>query len=159
MSKPAGRDRNSNPVSTPSRFVWSTTFVTRNAATETAPSNARAWMAILRQSRGAAARSRAGSVSCSLVVTPCGPLRLGSAERRGDHDAAVLPQPVQTAGEAERRSLAEIAGEDLAVVAHLLDRLQRPVGRGAELRSQILVDAQQPPDFRMLRVRDRKSVV
>src|SRR3546814_11791821 len=135
MSKPAGRDRNSNPVSTPSRFVWSTTFVTRNAATETAPSNARAWMAILRQSRGAAARSRAGSVSCSLVVTPCGPLRLGSAERRGDHEAAVLPQPVQPAGEAERGSLAELAGEDPAGVAHLLARLHRPIGRAGRTPS------------------------
>src|SRR5689334_15850812 len=50
----------------------------------------------------------------------------GSANRRRVLQAAILPQGVLAALDLERRVLADVAVEDLAVVAHLLDRRFRP---------------------------------
>jgi hypothetical protein len=45
----------------------------------------------------------------------------GSAHRRGVHEAALVPQVVAAARQADRRLRADVALEDLAVVAHGLD--------------------------------------
>src|SRR5262249_13438241 len=57
-------------------------------------------------------------------------------------EAAVFPERVQAAREAEARLGAEIALEDLAVVADLLDRLVGPVGGKPVLLPEIVADAE-----------------
>src|SRR5690348_1345698 len=47
-------------------------------------------------------------------------------ERNGVHQAALGPKPIQSALELQRASLADIALEDLAVIAGHLDRLLQP---------------------------------
>src|SRR5437764_7563814 len=70
-----------------------------------------------------------------------------SPERWRDQKAAVLPELVLPARETEPRAFAEMALEDVAVVSDLLDRLIGPVGREPVLLSEIVADAEQPPDL------------
>src|SRR5262245_160803 len=49
------------------------------------------------------------------------------SHRRGVHEAAMAPQVVGTARQLQRRLRADVALEDLAVVAHGLDRAKGPV--------------------------------
>src|SRR5476649_227006 len=53
--------------------------------------------------------------------------RLPSAHRRRDHRAALGPERIDAAAELERRALAEIALEALAVIADLLDDVVGPL--------------------------------
>src|SRR3954454_16928227 len=73
-----------------------------------------------------------------------------SAERWRDHQAAVFPELVLPAREAEPRALAQMPLEDLAIVSDLLDCLIGPVGREAVLLPEIIAYAEQALDLRYL---------
>src|SRR5262245_59045561 len=74
---------------------------------------------------------------------------LASSDRRRVLDAALGPEPVQAAADAELGACADIAVEDLTVVADLLHDAHHPVLAQAELFSEIALDAEQPADFRL----------
>src|SRR4249920_1512864 len=74
-----------------------------------------------------------------------------SADRRRVLDAALGPQPVETATDAELRAGPDITVETLAVIAHLLDDAHHPVLGQAELLAIGAFGADEPPDLRLVR--------
>src|ERR1700730_15908345 len=67
-------------------------------------------------------------------------------------DAALGPQPVEAAGDAELRAGADIALEHLAVIAHLLDDARHPVLGQPELLAVSAFGPDQPLDLGLLRL-------
>src|SRR5262245_48033695 len=72
-------------------------------------------------------------------------------DRRRILDAALGPQPVDAAADAELRPRPHVAVEHLAVIADLLDDAHRPILGQAELLAEIAFDAKEPPDLRLIR--------
>src|SRR5260370_25407841 len=75
-----------------------------------------------------------------------------SSDRRRVLDAALGPEPVDAAADAELRARSHIALEYFAVAADLLDDAHRPVLGQTELRPEIALPAPQAPDLPVLRV-------
>src|SRR5436853_325831 len=73
-----------------------------------------------------------------------------SSERWCEPQAAVLPQSVLPAAQAEACLLSKVPLEDLAVIPDLLDRLIRPIRREAVFLAQVVADAEQALDLRDL---------
>src|SRR4029077_8788646 len=67
----------------------------------------------------------------------------GSPKRRRDQQPAVSPPSVLSSAQTEPRLLAEMALEDVAVIADLLDRLIGPIGREPVLLAKIVADPEQ----------------
>src|SRR4051812_23558799 len=93
---------------------------------------------------GSAKRARWGGLRTSIAIARF--VRV-SPERRREQQAAVLPQSVLSAAQAEPRTFAEMPLENLAVIPDLLDRLIGPVGREAVLLAEIVADAEQALDL------------
>src|ERR1700759_5790209 len=74
--------------------------------------------------------------------------RLRSLERNGVLQAALGPERVQTALQLERARLADIAFENLAVIAGRLERGLQPLVVEPEPRAEIAGDAEQALDDR-----------
>src|SRR5262249_31594601 len=75
-----------------------------------------------------------------------------SAHRRRVLDAALGPEPVDAAADAELRARSYIALEYFAVVADLLDDAHHPVLGQAKLLAEIALDAQEAPDLGLVRL-------
>src|SRR5438874_12270724 len=69
--------------------------------------------------------------------------RTVSADRRRVHQAALGPQVVDAARQVDRRLLAQVALETLAIVAHLLDDAIRPLRIQAEQLAHVLGNAEE----------------
>src|SRR5581483_9487009 len=80
---------------------------------------------------------------CNVTLHQSSSERPSSSERGCVEEAAVFPERVQAARKTEARLGAEIALEDLAVIADLLDRLIGPVGTETILLAEIVADAQE----------------
>src|SRR5262245_57615232 len=76
-----------------------------------------------------------------------------SAYRRCVLDAALGPEPVDAATDAELGARAHIAVEHFTIIADLLDDANHPILGQPELLAEITLDAQQPPDLRLVRLR------
>src|SRR5262245_40871126 len=74
-----------------------------------------------------------------------------SPDRRRVLDAALGPQPVDAAADAELRARSHIALEYFAIVADLPDDAHHPVLGQTELLAEIALDAQQAPDLGLIR--------
>src|ERR1700694_1197933 len=74
-----------------------------------------------------------------------------SPYRRGVLDAAGAPELVQSAGNAEFRSRADIALVDLAVIADVADDADSPIPGQAEFLAIGAFGADQPHDIGLLR--------
>src|SRR5262249_14829014 len=72
-------------------------------------------------------------------------------DRRRVLDAALGPEPIDAAADAELRPRSHIALEDFAIVADLLDDAHHPVLGQTELLAEIALDAQQAPDLGLIR--------
>src|SRR6516165_9622848 len=87
--------------------------------------------------------------------TRCPPSRTtsiaDSSDRRRVLDAALGPEPVDAAADAELRACSHIALEYFAVIADLLDDAHHPVLGQTELLAEIALDAQQAPDLGLIR--------
>src|SRR5262245_36673684 len=73
-----------------------------------------------------------------------------SPDRRRVLDAALGPQPIDAAADAELRPGAHVAFEHLAVIPDLLDDAHRPVLGQTELLAEIAFDAQETSDLRLI---------
>src|SRR5215469_17090681 len=73
-------------------------------------------------------------------------------ERRREHQPAILPQRIRAALQAEGRFRPDIAGEDLAIIADLLDDVIGPVLREPHLLAEIVADTEEPLHFRVWRI-------
>src|SRR5262245_64243290 len=67
-------------------------------------------------------------------------------------DAALGPEPVDAAADAELRARSHVALEYFAIVADLLDDAHHPVLAQTELLAEIALDAQEPPDLGLVRL-------
>src|SRR5580704_15286977 len=83
----------------------------------------------------------------AMAFATASALAFGSAEGRREDEAAIAPQPVEAARQAERGRLPHIALIDLAVIPDLLDDLIGPIGLEAELLAEIVADAQEALDL------------
>src|SRR5476651_1694279 len=77
--------------------------------------------------------------------------RLPSAHRRRDHRAALRPERIDAAAELERRALAQIALEALAVIADLFDDVVGPLLVEAEDLAVAVDHAQEALDVEIAR--------
>src|SRR5215468_3184905 len=66
-------------------------------------------------------------------------------DRQGVHQAALCPEPIETAFAVERAVGSEVTLEHLAVVADALHGAERPVGIGPERSPEFRGLAQRPP--------------
>src|ERR1700674_607203 len=73
-----------------------------------------------------------------------------SAIRDRVHQAALGPQPIQSAAQLELAWGAAILVEYLAVVSHRLDRIEHPAIVDTEPRSELAARPEQPLDHRVL---------
>src|SRR5262245_52061826 len=87
-----------------------------------------------------------------MTATLGGPAAPCSADRRRILDAALGPEPVEASANAQLGAGADIAFERLTVVADVLDDAHEPVLGEPELFAVIALDADQPPDFRQVRL-------
>src|SRR6476660_5731072 len=74
----------------------------------------------------------------------------GSAERRPVLQAALGPQSVETAHDLQRRALADVALENLAVIADVLDDAIDPVVGEPERLAILTFGAEHPPGLRIV---------
>src|SRR5215813_1575806 len=74
-----------------------------------------------------------------------------SPHRRRVLDAALGPEPVNAAADAELRTRSHVAFEHFAVVADLPDDAHHPILGQAELLAEITLDAQEAPDLGLVR--------
>src|SRR5215813_11377195 len=118
MSKPAGRFQKPKPDAMRLRAKLVRTSSTSSHARPASATHSATWTT--------SARNR-GSRSSGTFGAPLSAPRLmagspyGSADRRGVLQAALGPQHVEAARDLERRALTDVALEDLAVVADMLD--------------------------------------
>src|SRR5262249_35821663 len=111
-----------------------------------------------RRRRGPSDHCRTRRVPAVHPLRPIWPLAspslrgASSADRRRILDAALGPQVVEPAGEAELGARADVALEHFAVIAYRLDDAHHPVLGQAELLAQIAFGADQPPDVRLVRL-------
>src|SRR5580658_4923205 len=75
--------------------------------------------------------------------------RNGSAYRKPVLQAALGPQRVEAARYLERRTLADIALESVAVIADSLDDAISPIVAEPERRAKLALDTEKPADFRI----------
>src|ERR1700719_2417640 len=74
----------------------------------------------------------------------------GSAERRPVLQAALGPQRVETAHDLQRRTLADVAFENFAVIADVLDDAIDPVVGEPERLAVLTLGAEHPPGLRIV---------
>src|SRR5262249_6669122 len=79
----------------------------------------------------------------------CRKCNAGSPEWWRVDEAAIAPGGIGTALELQGRFGADIAVEDLAVIAHLLDDVEGPVLAQPELLAEIIAGAEQPLHLRV----------
>src|SRR6266853_4778755 len=87
-----------------------------------------------------------------MTATGAGVSAAPSPDRRRILDAALGPQPVETARDAELRSGPDIAVEHFAVIADMLDDAHDPVLGQAELLAVSAFGSQHPLDLRLRRL-------
>ena len=149
MSKPAGPTRKSKPLWMPRTRMFSSVLCARNQITKRDQPERDDLVERPRTARLRSDHSRRfGGGCCGFIVMglrgkgraapgPKGRRRSIAftrsaatepvlANRRGVHDAALVPEVVHAARQAQRRLRADVALEDLAVVADRLDGAVRP---------------------------------
>src|SRR5690349_20976633 len=149
MLKPAGARRKSKPdlIGRASRFAPTL----RAMCTPTATSNSatRPWRLHARR-RSTRRRARHGAsptgAASWAITTRAG----GLADRRRVHQAALRPQVVDAARQADRCLGAQVALEALAVVAHLLDDAVGPLLVEPEQLAGVFRDAEEALHARVL---------
>src|SRR5438270_9855688 len=155
MSKPARLFQKPKPDATWAFCRLLHAIQPSKAATPTMATQRTIWKMTLR-TRGSRRKGAAGAADASpvaMVVQPPPVIGACSAltHRRCVHDAALGPQRVEAAGDLERRALADVALERLAVVTDVLDDAVDPVLGQAELLAERVLHAEQAADFRVVR--------
>src|SRR6185295_7378677 len=95
------------------------------------------------RARRSCSQNRTRPTSLSYVLR-------SSADWRRILQPALAPEFVEAASEPERRLLADVAFEALAVIADLLDDVVGPVLREPSHLTHLVFDAEHAPDFRIL---------
>src|SRR5689334_9841398 len=126
MLNPASRSRKPKPVAMFCRLRFCSVLCTRKAPSATTAATNTTWMATPRTTGSCHGGGRLGrdtslvAPSATVVTPPLLKGERGSADRHRVHQPAARPQIVEAAIELQRRILADVAVEDLAVIA---DRL------------------------------------
>src|SRR5262245_59834252 len=93
-------------------------------------------------------RTRCGlSGCCGAQPAAAHPPALSSPDRRRVLNAALGPQPVDAAADAEARAGPDIAVEALTVIADMLDDAHRPILGQPELLAEIALGPDQTSDL------------
>src|SRR5215218_9054280 len=104
----------------------------------------------------ACGREGLGEARGRQFADPGASLQRTARTRSADWDSilqsAVRPERVKAALDLERRTLADVALEDLAVVAHVLDDPHHPVVRQADGFAEFPLRAEETLDLRVVRL-------
>src|SRR5688572_871372 len=153
MPNPAGPLMKSKPLWMPRMRMFSSVLENRYApAAKTSPSTitwySKPRKALLRQDQD---RVLGGAVAMQgQGPSQTNPVSSLLSHRRGVHEAALAPQAVRAARQLQRRLGSHVALEDLAVVAHRLDRAIGPVLVEAEQLAGVFTGAEDALHHRIL---------
>src|SRR5215831_16674378 len=147
MSKPAVTFQNPNPEATLVRARLARAASTSSHTTAASSTHSATWVTRLRNLGSRRSGALGGPLAAPGVIIE---LRRASADRRCVLQPALGPQCVQSARDLERRALADVALEHLAVISDMLDDAIHPILGQAELLAERTLDPEQALDLRIV---------